>query len=225
MPDPFNPWPTLPSEPPYVLDCDAAAICAFNEKAQEVHRLQLDAMPEPFVGSRTAPVVLLGLNPGFDDQDPEVHARPEFQALLRNIYCDSKLDFPFYFLDPSVESPGRKWCEKKLRPLLAMFSRKAIAQSILLVDYFPYHSRRFNHASLELPSQEYGFGLVRAAIARRAVVVVLRSRKLWAMRVPELGSYSQAFTLKSPQNVVVSPGNCEGFSDVVSAIREGNDGV
>lgn len=190
-----------------------------------MYRLQLDAMPEPFVGNTTAPVVLLGLNPGFDDRDPKVHARPKFQALLRNNYSQRSLAFPFYFLDPSFESPGRKWCEKKLKPLLALFSRKVIAHSILLVDYFPYHSRRFNHTRLELQSQEFGFGVVRAATTRGAVIVIMRSKKLWVKRVPELESYSRAFTLNSPQNVVLSPRNCAGFDVVVSAIREGIDGV
>jgi hypothetical protein len=223
MRDHFNPWPALPSKAPYVLECDATAICAFNKKAQEVHRLQLDAMPEPFVGSATAPVVLLGLNPGFDDRDPEVHARPEFQALLRKNYCQGKSAFPFYFLDPSFESPGRVWWERKLRWLLKEFGPKKLARSILCVEYFPYHSRRFNHKSLELPSQEFGFGLVRAAIARRALVVIMRSRKLWTKRVPRLKSYSRVFTLNSPQNIVVSPRNCRGFEVIVSAIRAKKD--
>lgn len=221
MRDQFNPWPAVPSKPPYVLECDAVAIRAYNAKAREMYRLQLDSMPEPFVGNTTAPVVLLGLNPGFDDIGPGVHAIPEFQALLRNNYCHGKSAFPFYFLDPRIESPGREWWEKKLKPLLAMFSRKKLAQSILCVEYFPYPSRNFAHARLEVPSQEFGFGLVRSAIARGGVVVIMRARALWIKRVPELESYSRAFTLNSPQNVVLSPRNCSGFDVVVSAIRDG----
>ena len=218
----FNPWPTLPSKPPYLLECDSAAICTYNAKALEIHRVQLGAMPEPFVGNTTAPVVLLGLNPGFNDRDPEVHARPEFQALLRSNYGQDSSSYPFYFLDPNFESPGRDWWEKKLKALLAVFTRSVLAQSILCVEYFPYHSRRFRHTTLDLPSQQYGFGLVQSAIARGAVVVVMRSRKIWINKVTELETYSRAFTLNSPQNVVVTPRNCRGFDVVVSAIREGN---
>jgi hypothetical protein len=221
MLDRLNPWLDVPSQPDYVLPCDSDAIYNYNTKARRIYRLQLDALPEPFVGIITAPVVLLGLNPGFNDRDPEVHARPEFQALLRNNYSQGTSDFPFYLLDPSFESPGREWWESKLKALLNTgFTPRELAWSILVVEYFPYHSRRFDHATLELPSQEYGFGIVRSAIARGAVVVIMRARKLWLKRVPQLARYSRAFTLNSSQNVVVSPGNCVGFDVVVSAIRD-----
>jgi hypothetical protein len=218
----LNPWLTVPSEPPYLLRCDSDAISIYNAKAQGMCRLQLNALPEPFFGRTTAPVVLLGLNPGFDERDPEVHSRPEFQALLRKNYMQGLSTFPFYFLDPRFESPGRAWWERKLKPLLDMFKPRALARSILCVEYFPYHSRRFCHASLQVPSQEYGFDLVRSAIARGAVVVLMRARKLWIRRVPELEGYSRGFTLNNVRNVVVSPRNCAGFDVVVSAIRDAN---
>ena len=166
-------------------------------------------------------LVLLGLNPGFEEPDPEVHARPEFQTLLRNNYSEVPSNFPFYFLDPTFESPRRRWWEGRLRWLLEKCDAKALARSILCVEYFPYHSRRFHHASLQLPSQQYRFGLARSGIARGAIVIIMRARKLWISRVPELAKYSRAFTLNSPQNVVVSPRNCAGFDAIVSAIEDG----
>jgi hypothetical protein len=217
-----NPWLAVPSQPPYVLPCDSGAIRAYNAKAPEKYRVQLNSLPEPFIGITTAPVVLLNQNPGFDDGDPQDHAHPKFQALLRNNYSQGWSAFPFYSLDPSFENGGREWWERKLSWLLKKFKPIELARSILCVEYFPYHSRRFCHASLEVPSQEYGFGLVRSAIARGAVVVIMRARALWIKRVPELERYSRAFRLNSPQNVVVSPGNCAGFDVVVSAIRDGN---
>lgn len=165
--------------------------------------------------------MLLNLNPGFDDKDPEVHARSEFQALLRNSYTQGRAAFPFYFLDPTVESPGRQWWGRKLRWLLQKFEPTMLARSLLCVEYFPYHSIRFRHASLQLPSQEYGFGLVRSAIARGSVVVIMRGERYWKKRVRELDGYSQVFRLNSSQNVVVSPRNCAGFEVVASAIRDG----
>lgn len=225
MRDHPSPWLAVPSQPPYVLPCDSDVICAYNAKCRnENYGLQLNVLPEPFIGITTAPVVLLILNPGFDDRDPQDHARTEFQALIRNNYSQNLSSFPFYSLDPSFENGGRRWWEKKLRRLLNIFERKQLARAILCVDYFPYHSRRFPRGSLEVPSQEYGFGLVRSAIARGAVVVIMRATKLWMERIPELGRYSRAFTLKNPRNVVISPRNCpEGFDAVVSAIRDGNN--
>jgi hypothetical protein len=216
----LNPWPALPSHPPSQLPSDSNAISAFNSRTRDIYKLQLNVLPEPFVGITTAPVVLLGLNPGFDDKDPEVHALPEFQALLRNNYAQGPADFPFYFLDPALESPGRQWWERRLSCLRERFETKKLARSVFCVEYFPYHSRRFRHANLPLPSQKYGFGLVRSAIARGALIVIMRGRKLWIHKVPELEGYSRVFTLNSSQNVVVSPRNCRGFDSIVSAIHD-----
>src|SRR5580704_4872651 len=125
----LNPWLALPSRSPYVLQCDSSAIAAYNVRAPEIYRLQLDVLPEPFVGITTAPVVLLGLNPGFNNQDPEVHERPEFQALVRDNYNQIPSNFPFYLLDPTFDSPGRRWWESKLRCLLERFEVKKLASS------------------------------------------------------------------------------------------------
>jgi hypothetical protein len=218
-----NPWPALPSESPYVLACDSEAIQAYNaNNSNEKYRIQLSVLPEPFIGAPTAPIVLLNLNPGYGDSDPDDHERAGFQVLLRNNYNHSSSDFPFYSLDPGFENGGRTWWEKKLKPLLEIFERKKIARSIQCIEYFPYHSQRFNHSSLNLPSQNYGFGLIRSAISRGAVVVIMRAKALWTQKIPELQRYSRTFTLNSPQNVVVSPRNCKGFDLIVSVLRDGS---
>jgi hypothetical protein len=230
MPTPanVNPWLAVPIQPPYVLRCDSDAISAYNAKARhDYNKIQLGVMPEPFIGSATAPVVLLNLNPGFDAHDNAAHERPDFEALLRNNYSQGRASFPFYYLDPAVETPGRCWWEKKLRWLIEEFGREELARSILCVEYFPYHSRRFDHSGLVLPSQEYGFGLVRSAIARGSVVVTMRAERRWKEKVHELGGYRRAFRLKNPQNVVVSPRNCSGsgFDELVRAVRAGLTGA
>ena len=219
----LNPWLAMPPEPPYVLQCDHNAIDEYNATARQIHEIRLDALPEPFIGVATAPVVLLALSPGFNDRDPNVHASRNFQAVLRKNYSQGRSDYPFYYLDPDFDSPGRQWWEKRLRWLLEKFEPKELARSILCVEYFPYHSSRFNHAGLRLPSQEYGFGLVRSAIARGRVVVIMRAERRWKERVPQLEGYPQVFGLSSPRNVVISPRNCVGFDAVVSAIRDGID--
>jgi hypothetical protein len=216
-----NPWIELPTVHPYVLSIDEPAIVQYNCNTSEQHRLRLDVLPEPFIGSLTAPVVILGLNPGFDDRDPAIHASPQFQELLRANYHHSLSDFPFFFLDPRFKSPGREWWEQKLKPLLDMFTPEETAHSLFCVEYFPYHSQRFRHMPKQLPSQWYGFHLVSKAINRNAVIVIMRARELWLAAVPALKTYSSVYTLNSPQNVVISPRNCPGFEVIVSAIRNG----
>jgi hypothetical protein len=57
-----NPWLRLPPGPPYVLPEDKEAVEKFNAKRDPKHRhyLHIDKiLPEPFVGSQNAPVLLL----------------------------------------------------------------------------------------------------------------------------------------------------------------------
>lgn len=220
MSDHVNPWEEVRAEPPYVLACDWEGIREYNENhPDERYRLQLDVLPEPFIGANTAPVVLLNLNPGFGEGDPEDHQRAEFQALLRNNYKHSDSEYPFYSLDPHFENGGRRWWEKKLKPLLNICGREQVSRSLLCIEFFPYHSRRFRNGSLRVESQQYGFHLARLAIRRGATIILMRGRSLWLNEIPELANYSRIFALNSTQNVVVSSNNCKGFQEVVSRVR------
>ena len=91
--------------------------------------------------------------------------------------------------------------------------------SVLCVEFFGYHSDRFAHRKLRLPSQDYGVHLVRQAMARNAVVVVMRSRRFWFDAVLELESYPRRFSLRNVQSTYVSPRNCpDGFDAIVGAV-------
>jgi len=214
-----TPWQFLPRTSPFVLSGDKEIISRFNQTAVDDYRVQLDALPEPYFGDRNASVVLLGLNPGYDDKDPVVHSDPGFQTLLRNNYLHQPAEYPFYFLNPNYENPGRDWWEKKLKPLLIRVPRIKLAKSLFCVEYFPYHSRKYSHAKLALSCQQYGFSLVREAMQRQAVIVLMRASKLWRSTIPELNDYPGLCTLNSPQNVVISERNCPKFDDVLAAIN------
>lgn len=97
---------------------------------------------------------------------------------------------------------------------------EAVAAGLCCIEYFPYYSARFSRAPPTVPSQAYGFHLVRKAIARRAAVVIMRSFDLWTRAVPELVSYQHCFPLRSPQNVAVSPKNCpDGYPQILQRLR------
>ena len=128
------------------------------------------------------------LNPGFSPNAIR-HETHEFFTLSRNNLRHDGGEYPFYLLTPSLDVPGRAWWEQKLSRLIQAKGLKAVAHSLLCVEYFPYHSTRFAHAKLRVPSQQYSFGLVRSAMARNAAIVVLRSEKLWRAAVPELDTY------------------------------------
>jgi len=216
-----NPWPSVPSESPFVLAEDAEMVTQFNRTASDDARLQLDLLPEPFQGSVSAPVVLLGLNPGVSKEDASIHAQPGFHRILRATLAHEAVPYPFYLLNPEVLGPGREWWDRKLASVLKAVPRQVVSERLLSIEYAPYHSRRFGHPAMVLPSQHYGFHLLRQAMGRGAVVVLMRGRRLWYAAVPELQSYAKHYTLQSVQNVTISQKNCPmGFQPLLAALGQ-----
>ena len=91
-----------------------------------------------------------------------------------------------------------------LRPLLAEFGAHALAHAVLQLEYFAYHTSRFAHHRVRVPSEEYTFDLLRSAIHRNAAIFVTRGKAIWESAVPEPGRYARTFRTRSVQNVVIS---------------------
>ncbi len=217
-----NPWRDLPSAAPFVLSCDATAIEEFHAGDPPAwHRLHLELLSEPFLGRPYAPVVLLNLNPGFNDQDVLAHENGELaEAATRNL-VHAQQRYPSYLRDPRFrEASGARWWRTHLAQLLARFGDSRVANAIACVEYFPYHSDNYGFPT-ELPSQRYSIELVRSAIGRGAVIVVLRAWSLWTAALPELAQYARAFKLRNRQRVWVTEDNCpDGFATIAAAIEE-----
>lgn len=214
-----NPWLQLPKQPPYVLPDDGEQIRAFNARAKPQLQVHLELIPEPFLGNPTAPVVLLNLNPGYSPSDVRHHENPVFAKRSRDnlLHQDSK--YPFYLLDPEITAPGHHWWNRRLRALIERVGRETVAQRVLCVEYFPYHSTNFGHQRLDLTSQQYSFSLVRHAVSRNAIVVIMRGRRLWLDAVPELNEFRHLRELRNFQSPYVSPRNCpDSFESILTAL-------
>jgi hypothetical protein len=230
-----NPWHGLPNEPPFVLPEEKEKVDAFNLKAKQKgyddYVLLTDLIPEPFVGKPDAPVVLLGNNPGANK--PEALAdrcKPAFANRMRsNLLHQLSDDYPFLYLDPDPDiAPRSRWWDRKLKHLYCEFgpdqnvARSILARTILAIEYFPYVSKRFGHARLSLPSQQYSFNLVRKAIERGAVIVLTRGRRRWEKAIASLDTYPRLIQLKEVQRAIISRNNCRDpsrFQTIVDAIR------
>lgn len=205
-----------PRRRPFVLAEDRAHIDAFNLGAQPEHRVDLDALPEPFIGSWDARFVLLSLNPGSDPDDRELHSRPHVDALLRRNLRGEATSF-YYFDETLRDSPGGRWWRKRLAPVVKAIGERATG-GLLVVEYFPYHSARFHRSTPHVPSQAFSVALVRAAMARNAWIVCMRARKAWSAAIPELETYARCGSLRNPQNVTISPRNFDRFALATSAL-------
>jgi hypothetical protein len=214
-----NPWADLPGSAPFVLADDAPLLPRALERSTD---LVLDILPEPFVGNpETAKVFFLLLNPGYVPEDVEVNKDPYFVRQNRaNLLHRAQPSF--YYLDERLDySGGYIWWAKKLNGLVkAGFTLGELAERICCVEYLPYHSVNYRHSKQILPSQHYGFELVRKATAQGKVIVVMRSERIWLDAVPELAG-ADYIKLHNPQNTAISPGNMppEAFDRLVAALR------
>lgn len=217
-----NPWRSLPTEAPYIPEADALVIAAFNARAGTAHRIQTDVLPEPFIGRKDAPIVLLSLNPGFDEHAFQTYAEYAAREVWQRNVLHEPLDYPFYVLDPQfAESGAARWWKKKLKEPIQLAGEHAVANAILCIEYFPYPSRSFKAMPESLESQRYSFALAEQAMERNALIVLMRRKTLWECAVPRLKHYPRLFTLNSKLNPVISRNNCVAGFPHIAAILQG----
>jgi hypothetical protein len=219
-----SPWVHLPSTAPFVLAEDRLSVDTFNKlnRKRPSWRIRTELMAEPFVGRVDAPLVILALNPGFSRRDAHAHARPEFRSAVRRCISAEPAAYPFFHLDPALRGPGADWWNLALKELLDReYDRAVLARSILCLEFFPYHSISFAHGHLRLPSQEYTFSLLRAAIARNAPIIVTRGFSHWTGAVPELAAYTRLFRTRTHRVARISKRNCPlGFASACQVIED-----
>jgi hypothetical protein len=211
-----NPWSDVSASPPYVAQVDQRAL---DDEVVRRLDLKLESLPVPWIGDpRDAKVVMLGLNPGWVADTPMLE-RGEYERQNR-LGLTFQSDVPFWNLDERLAgTPGHGWWSRRLRLVIENVGLHAVQSEIACVQWFPYHSPRFRRLPFGLASQAYGFDLVRRAVARRAVIVLMRSRAYWEGSVPELVGVD-VLEMKVPRSPYVTPRNLgvTGFELVCAAL-------
>lgn len=220
-----NPWATVPDEAPFVPPCDRLHVEAFNDAYpdQDV-RLAVELPPDPWLGLWEAPVVMLQMNPSVGPGDDETYARPEVRFLNRYNLIKEPGDIPHYWLDPSVEDTyAGRWWQRTMRHLIDATGIAPVRNGVLVLEFHGYHAPRHQALPVTLPTQAFGFELLRAALSRDAVVIMNRALRPWRIAVPELGSHRRVVLGTNPRASNLSPGclGPDGFELVVEAIRNG----
>jgi hypothetical protein len=222
----MNKWSALPLAPPYVLDEDRPYVEAWNELRgvdDERVRLQLGVWPEPFVGSRVAPLVVLAQNPAWRGRPPPHVGDSNYERALRgNLSDDPDRHVHMGFQDAFAATSGAWW-----RPRWAAVVERSglsfedLARKVLTVQALGYFSEKWAQLPVTLPSQWFGFDLVRQAVAQNAVIIVTRGWRDWAVAVPELRTYEAAVRTNVPRSPYITPRNlpAEGFERVIAALR------
>lgn len=205
-----NPWERLPPVPDYVVPDDEHLVREFNRTAPPHLHLHLDLLPEPFLGSPSAPVVFLNLNPAVDERDSYHHKNDTFVERSRGNLVHRPSTYPFFLLAPEITAPGNIWWSQRFATLIKRYGLETVAQRAFAVEFLPYHSHGYGHDSLvsTLPSQTYSFSLVREAISRGALIVAMRKVSRWFDSVPELKGYSRLREKKpKTRSTHISPAN------------------
>ena len=221
-----NPWLGLPEQAPFVLPDDVPYLEDYSKNATDTaYRLHLP--PLPFQGRPDAPVVLLGLNPGYAESDEIWHNTPYFRETnFRNYRHDATLPYPLFFLDPEIEGgateAGQRWWHRRLKHLRKQYDDRLLAQAILSVQYAPYRSTSYKPTKQCLDSQSYGFALVKQAVERGALIIALRSVRLWQDAVGELKDYERFYQLSSPLNPVLSKQQLgeKGYQELIAELEK-----
>lgn len=214
-----NPWLNLPTKAPYVLPQDQPSIELHRHAKDE---LRFDTLPEPYIGGlNNAEVIFLALNPGFRDSDITVNlSHPKFARANSHNQSDPYNSSFYYFDGGFEETGGYWWWKQKLKPLQDRgVTEQAIRNKIMFIEYLPYHSKTAGKISnLIIPSQQFTFELVREAIRRDKLIIMMRSETLWVKAVPELkGKYIMPH---NKRNVIISPGNMgqENFDTILQKL-------
>lgn len=220
-----NPWIHLPQTSPFILPEDEEIVSAFNEQYRGTdYELHTELLPEPYAGCRDAPVVLLALNPGYSSYDYKyMLENNDFAASMKNTREFREQKIPFYHLDDEYpENPGLKYWKKLLKQPIQDVNLSACSHGFLLLQLVPYKSKAFREMKNILPSFAFTKNLLLEAMQRNAIIIQLRSRKLWEKHVPELVTYNKRFFCNSCLNPAISPANIgnANYEQVLVALRE-----
>jgi hypothetical protein len=210
-----NPWLELRPERPYILEMDRESVNGYNaSRRTERTRLNLNSVPEPFIGNpQLATVVLLSLNPGDVPADWESHSDAGFkEAMSRNLRQEPQ-KCPFYPLNPTFSRTGAgQWWRPRILELQreAGLDDEALAERLLVIEWFPYHSKKSGISTKPVcESQKYSVQLAREMLRKRKLVVGMRSMKHWLQVLDPRGGRAVEF-LNNPQCGYISRGNTSG---------------
>jgi len=204
-------WHKIGNEAPFVHPDDLQFVVAHNAqlKPDDITWINTARMAEPRHGDIDAPIVLLQLNPSYDERNLNI------DALRRQLF------------DEHAEHGGladahNPWWKRTFSELRGIYGHEKLARRICSIEYFPYASLKFDHAHIRLPTQQYQFDLVRRALSRQATLIVTRGFKLWTGAIPELGSAlgQTVFRTKNPRQASISKGNLEdaAYTRIVAAL-------
>ena len=198
-----NPWLKLDFEkPPYILSTDKEIIDRHNKRRKnENYLIRLDNLPTPYFGNfKKATILLLQLNPGSEilpglepTENHEFLIYRDLKDVLTKNLRHETMDYPFFWLNPEFLMTGgfKYWARMFSTLIKNKNDYKKIANKVCCVQYFPYHSKNYQHVATRLESQNYSFCLVKEFIKKpNGIVIIMKSPPRWYEAVSELNEFN-----------------------------------
>lgn len=197
----------------YAMKGDLERIKAFNSCIiNDNHKIILNVLPEPYSGSLKAPYILLLLNPGYDKADDErFYSDKTAFNFWKNNLNQILTDYPFFSLREELHrlEGGTNWWRNTFNSLkIDGIDLSIISKSFLSLEFFPYHSKSFNHFPITLRSQEFIFEFLRQRIKNpvpNQKIILMRGKRYWETAVPELLGYKHYFKSASVRRSFITP--------------------
>lgn len=175
------------------------------------------------MGRVDAPVMLLGSNPSFSTEDEPFYNDPYIRQQWQKNILHQPMEYPFYLINPRLKGKGGgyEWWSQKLGHLIKATRLDKVANNLCCVEYFPYHTSTYTD-KLQVPSQRYNSYLVRQAIKRESLIIVMSRKKWWIEAIPELQHYPHFTQLNSAQNSTITYKNLPNdFVHLANLIMKG----
>jgi hypothetical protein len=147
------------------------------------HSLNLECLPNPFYGPlRTAPIVLLYLNPGLSQQDiSEAESEEARQFYWRQRQGNEPLR-------SQINLETKSWWVSRTKGFCA--DPEYLRHKLAVLELCAYHSKTFTDGSLlpKLPSTRIALNwatsnLFAQARSRKRVVICMRSARRWGLTI------------------------------------------
>ena len=212
-----NPWVSLTKD--NVAQCDQPFFNKYGGVANYQNlinsqknnpNLDFSCLPDPFCGDPESKVYCLNKNPGKPDKCFVGNASYE-EAAKENLKLKRKSCFWAENIPNKCGKvhDGVEWLTKRTRELEGILGRRP---NIFFVEYFPYHSSNGFNFPCDLPSYTFTNDLIMQAMEEGKMIIIMREKRNWLKRIPELANYKNLYTLNSAQSGYLTLNNVKNES-------------
>jgi len=213
---------------------------AKEDNKRDLYQLRLGMPPDGTQGDPlTATVVILMLNPGYDERINEndysilsdEQRRDYIQSRCENMSFREKICVPTNDtkIGKIINMVNGHYWEKVLDPVFNELEKDVldVRSKIAVVNLMGYKSKKYKLVPKRLfgetpfPTQEYTLRLVRWLKEQNKLFVMGHGKEYWYNLIPGLKEYPNQVLRNSDRSMKISPKNCkdDGWDKIINALR------